>query len=58
MALYLVGSTDTRLNYFPGEAATVPLEGNPGFNTYLLTTPRDPQRPDKIGVTKLELRSR
>jgi hypothetical protein len=45
-----VGSTDTRLNYFPGEMATVPLDANRDFNTYLLATPRDPQRPDKIGV--------
>lgn len=50
MALYLVGSTDTRLNYLPGEIANVPLEGAPGFSTYLLSTPRDPQRPDKIGA--------
>lgn len=50
MGLYLVGSTDTRLNYLPGETANVPLEGTPGFTTYLLSTPRDPQRPDKISV--------
>jgi hypothetical protein len=50
MALYLVGSIDTRLNYLPGEIANIPLDGPQDFTTYLLATPRDPQRPDKVNA--------
>jgi hypothetical protein len=41
MMLYLVGSTDARLNYLAGQTAVVPLGAETRYRSYLLTTPAD-----------------
>ena len=43
--LYLVGSTDARLNYLAGQTAVVPLGAAAPYRSYLLTTPADAKFP-------------
>jgi hypothetical protein len=45
MMLYLVGSTDARLNYMAGQTAVVPLDSAAPFRSYLLTAPGDTKFP-------------
>ena len=39
MMLYLVGATDTQLNYLAGQTAIIPVDGNRKYKSYLLTLP-------------------
>ena len=45
MALYLVGSTEVRLNYMAGQTAVVPLGAETRRRSYLLTTPDEQNFP-------------
>lgn len=61
MMLYLVGSTDSKLNYLLGQAATIRTSGDEPISTFVLTTPdnerfrRTTDSQDRtIGVTATE----
>lgn len=55
MMLYLVGSTDTRLNYGVGEPAALHLEQGQRFPTFLLLTPRGDELRQSVDVEQSTL---